>query len=304
MQSFFQLALIGPTASGKTALAVDIAEKYGGAVLSLDSLSIYRHIDIVSAKPTAEERRGIPHLGIDVIDPDEHFDVTLFTKLYEEARDFCLSHKKPLVIVGGTSFYLKTLLEGISPKPPLDENARAQIEETMRDLDEAYALLRSIDADYAARIASSDRYRILKGLEIYLSSGLTPTAWFASHPPVPVVKEALPIYEIVWERDLLRQRIRQRTEAMLHAGLIDEIARLEANYTRKPHCMKAIGIKETLEYLDGRIDKATLVDKISVNTARLAKRQSTFNRTQFSDVVRGDLDTLKRMLLESELTTS
>jgi tRNA dimethylallyltransferase len=297
MQKFFQLAVIGPTASGKTALAVDIAEKYGGAVLSLDSLSIYREIDIVSAKPTAEERRGIAHFGIDVIRPDEHFDVTLFAKLYEEARSFCIAHQKPLVIVGGTSFYLKTLIEGISPKPPLDTKSTQRLEAMMHDLDEAYALLRRIDASYAERIAPSDRYRIQKGLEIYFASGSTPTAWFATHPPEPIVKEALPIYEIVWERDILRQRIRQRTKDMLENGLIDEIAYLEAMYTRKPNCMKAIGIKETLDYLDGRIDKATLIDKISVNTARLAKRQSTFNRTQFNDVVRGDIDTLKRMLL-------
>jgi len=119
MKTFKQLALIGPTASGKTALSIKIAQQMNAYILSLDSLSIYKEIDIVSAKPTLEERAGIEHFGMDYLYPDESFDVTTFIKLYHEVHAKCLEDEKNLVIVGGTSFYLKMLIEGISELPSI-----------------------------------------------------------------------------------------------------------------------------------------------------------------------------------------
>ena len=293
MNSLVQLAIIAPTASGKTALSLRLAQKFGATVLSLDSLAVYKEIDIASAKPTPRERGDIVHFGIDITTPDQPFNVQTFVSVYKKAKQYCLDNDKPLIVVGGTSFYLKTLLEGISEVPKISDETYLQVEARMRNLSEAYALLERIDPLYAAKLSPSDRYRIEKALQLYFETEKKPSVYFRMHPPVPVITDALPLFEIVWERHALRERIKKRTFKMLKEGLIDEVIGLEARYTRKPNAMKAIDIKETLEYLDGRYDKETLYEKIAVHTARLAKRQQTFNKTQFRHVIRENIEGLE-----------
>lgn len=297
MENFKQLALIGPTASGKTALSIKVAQQMNAHILSLDSLSIYKEIDIVSAKPTAEEREGIQHFGIDFLYPNEAFDVTTFIKLYHEVYSRCLDESKNLVIVGGTSFYLKMLIEGISELPTISDETKSESKIHLLDLQRTYEWLYSLDKDYISNIEAKDSYRIEKALQLYLESKLTPTQYFLKFPPTPTITAPLPIYQIVWEREKLRERIAQRTELMVNDGLIDEICMLEAKYTRLPNCMKSIGIKETLAYLDGVYDKNMLIEKVTTNTARLAKRQTTFNNSQFENVIKGSVEELEKMLL-------
>jgi len=297
MDSIRQLALIGPTASGKTALAVKLAKIRNAHILSIDSLAIYNEIDIASAKPTTQEREGIVHFGIDHLFPDQPFDVTTFIQLYKDVCQRCVADQKELIIVGGTSFYLKMLMEGISELPPLSSEAAAQTAESLRDIETAYTMLYRLDPEYMSQIEKQDRYRTEKALNIYYTTGKTPSVYFAENPPKPVITAPLPVYQIIWERETLRRRIAQRTAQMLENGLIDEVAMLEAKYTRAPHCMKAIGIKETLAYLDGMYDKQMLTQKIATNTARLAKRQNTFNRSQFTEITRADFQTLEKMLV-------
>ncbi|HFQ61846.1 MAG TPA: tRNA (adenosine(37)-N6)-dimethylallyltransferase MiaA [Epsilonproteobacteria bacterium] len=296
-KDFTQLALIGSTASGKTSLGIKVAHHMNAYILSLDSLSIYKEIDIVSAKPTLEERDGIVHFGIDSLYPDENFDVTLFIKLYHEVYARCLQDKKNLVIVGGTSFYLKMLTEGISTLPAISPKTKKAAKTHLQNLDKTYAWLCTVDDVYMQNIASKDSYRIEKALLIYLETGLAPSDYFTKFPPTPTIIKPLPIYQIVWERSELRKRIALRTKLMLNEGLIDEVCMLEKKYTRAPNCMKSIGIKETLAYLDGIYDKKMLVEKITTNTARLAKRQSTFNHSQFENVVKGSVEELEKILL-------
>ena len=297
MNKFKQLALIGPTASGKTALSIKVAQQLDAHILSLDSLSIYKEIDIVSAKPTVEEREGIQHFGIDTLYPNENFDVTTFIRLYHEVHEKCLDEGKNLVIVGGTSFYLKMLIEGISELPSISEETKKESKVHLLNLQKTYEWLYSLDKDYMSHIESKDSYRIEKALNIYLETKLTPTQYFLKFPPKPTITSTLPIYQIIWEREKLRERIALRTALMVHDGLIDEVCMLEAKYTRLPNCMKSIGIKETLAYLDGMYDKKMLIEKISTNTARLAKRQTTFNNSQFKDVVKGSVRELENTLL-------
>jgi tRNA dimethylallyltransferase len=297
MSDFKQLALIGPTASGKTSLAVKVAQKSNAHILSLDSLSIYKEIDIVSAKPTIKEREGINHFGIDHLYPNEDFDVTTFISLYRNTLQRCQEESKNLVIVGGTSFYLKILLEGVSVLPKLSEAIKFESIRQMQTPHAVYERLLQIDPDYMQSIKQGDIYRIEKALEVYLATGVAPSIYFKAHPPKPVITVPLPIYEIVWDRTVLRERIALRTEEMIDTGLIDEIIMLEKKYTRAPNCMKAIGIKETLMYLDGIYDKKMLVEKIAINTGRLAKRQETFNRSQFKNVIRGSVGELEKLLL-------
>ena len=275
------VAVIGPTASGKSDLAIAAAKTAGARILSLDSLSLYKGIDIASAKPTPQERDGIIHYGIDVLFPDEPFSVTTFIDLYRSAHAQCEAAGVPLIIVGGTSFYLKTLLEGISETPPADAATRRRVEEILQDPESAYALLRSADPLIAAKIAPGDRYRTEKMLTIYLQTGIPPSQWFEDHPPRPVLTEC-PLFEIDIARDVLREHIVLRTRKMVASGLIDEVAALERNYGRIPNPMKAIGIVEVLAYLDGKTGREEMTELIITHTAQLAKRQQTFNRHQFT----------------------
>ncbi|AKF24056.1 tRNA delta(2)-isopentenylpyrophosphate transferase [Sulfurovum lithotrophicum] len=292
-----QLALIGPTASGKTALAIKAAQVLDAYILSIDSLSIYKEINIVSAKPTIAERQGVKHYGIDFIAPNEDFDVTTFIRLYEDVHARAMADNKNLVIVGGTSFYLKMLMEGISKLPKISEETKRRTTEAIKDLPKSYEWLSTLDLDYMQKISSRDPYRIEKALDIYFETGMTPTEYFKTFPPKPTIQSELPIYQIETDRELLRKRIALRTQIMLEDGLIDEICMLEEKYTRAPNCMKAIGIKETLAYLDGIYDREMLKEKITVNTARLAKRQTTFNNSQFDNVIKGSVLELEEKLL-------
>jgi tRNA dimethylallyltransferase len=296
-----QLAIIGPTASGKSELAIALAKKSNAVILSLDSLSIYKEIDIVSAKPSPLEQEGIPHHGIDLLLPDESFDVTLFTKLYKSICTEALTLDKGLIIVGGTSFYLKSMIDGISTLPSLESWQIAKIKEEMSAPDKVYHRLKTLDPRYMQRIEHNDRYRTEKALSILYATDMIPTRYFEEHPPIPAIKYPITVYNIATDKTLLRERIMNRTKRMITEGLIDEVASLEYRYSRAPNCMKAIGIKETLDYLDGRYDKQTLEEKIATNTARLAKRQTTFNRSQFQGIISADLDSLRKMVLEDRI---
>jgi len=291
-----QIAIIGPTASGKSDLAIHVAQKYNGYILSIDSLSVYKEVDIVSAKPSKKELCVVKHFGIDEIYLNEYFSVEIFIRLYKEVEQLCLKEKKNLIIVGGTSFYLKMLLDGLSEIPTPSKEDVKWVEKQLEDLEEAYSFLSQKDPSYMQKISPSDRYRIEKALVIYKASKQIPSIFFQKNPPKPIIKD-LPIFEIAVSRDVLRERIKKRTKQMLALGLIDEVAFLEQKYTRKPNGMKAIGIIETLEYLDGKITKEELEELVIVHTAQLAKRQQTFNRSQFKNIISLPLEELYKKIL-------
>ncbi|MEJ5168217.1 MAG: tRNA (adenosine(37)-N6)-dimethylallyltransferase MiaA, partial [Arcobacteraceae bacterium] len=178
-----QIAIIGTTASGKSDLSIEVALKTNSVILSLDSLSVYKEIDIASAKPTKDEMSGIKHFGIDVVYPSYQFGVTDFIECYEEALNFAKNNDKNLIITGGSSFYLKTLLEGLSSND-------SSIDKTI-DIPhhEAYDKLVEIDPTYMLKIDKNDTYRIEKAYNIYLSSNLTPSEFFATYKKEPIIKD-------------------------------------------------------------------------------------------------------------------
>lgn len=290
-----QIAILGPTASGKTALSIELALAYNAVILSLDSLSIYKQIDIASAKPTLLERKDVVHFGIDEINITTPFNVTLFFKLYQKAMQYAQENDKNLIIVGGTSFYLKSMMEGLSQKPTITDEIKIQVQNTLLNTQSAYELIKNQDITYANKISPQDKYRIEKWLEIYYASGLGSSEYFLYNTKEPLIKN-IEIFEIDLDKELLRQRIALRTNIMLKNGLIDEVVFLERTYTRKPNPMSSIGIKETLDYLDGYLSLEELEEKISTNTARLAKRQRTFNTSQLPLHVKGDTTFLKEKI--------
>ncbi|MEO1927318.1 MAG: tRNA (adenosine(37)-N6)-dimethylallyltransferase MiaA [Nautiliaceae bacterium] len=279
-------AIIGPTASGKSDLAIKLALKLNYEILSLDSLSIYKQIDIASAKPSKEELALVKHYGIDEIYPNEKFDVSKFIEIYKK-----IPHKN-IIIVGGSSFYLKAMIEGISPMPKISEEIKQQAKKLN------YEFLQKIDPLFASKISSKDTYRIQKGLEIYLATNMPPTLYFQKKPPTPIIKN-IPIFEIDVKRDVLRKRIEKRTRKMFQKGLIEEVSFLEKTYKdRRLPALKAIGVKEVLEYFNGKHSLKELKEKIITNTSRLAKRQQIFNKTQFPQKISAPLENLEEIILK------
>ena len=285
-----EIAIIGSTASGKTGLSLEIAQQTNSIILSLDSLSVYKEIDIASAKPTKEERGDIVHFGIDEVYPNEKFDVTQFFECYKKAKNFAKENNKNLIIVGGTGFYLKALVEGLSTG--IEQDIKLDI-----PINEAYELLYSLDKNYMENIAQNDKYRIEKAYSIYKQSNMSPSEYFEKNPKIPLAKD-LEIFEIVWEREELKKRINLRTSLMMKEGIIDEVIYLEKNYRRSPNSMASIGIIETLDFLDGKLTKKELEEKISLNTAKLAKRQNTFNKGQFKNKTSNIIENLNSDIIK------
>lgn len=302
MQTF---AILGGSGSGKTALSLEIASHYDCAILSLDSLSIYQEIDIASAKPSLEERKGIVHFGIDILSPKESQNVYNFIYEYYRAKKFCENHKKHLLIVGGTGFYLKSLIVGLSPAPKLTLLEKLEIESKIKNLgnlNEQYRYLHTLDSTYANKIKPQDSYRITRALEIYFTTYMAPSIYFANNPPKPIL-DSYKIFEITINRESLKSKISIRTQEMLKRGLLGEVQMLISRYGMQHQWVKSIGIKEALEYLKYQnlldftqnaenntppkpqsppiTSLESLRDSISTHTAQLAKRQTTFNKTQF-----------------------
>ena len=205
-----ELALIGTTASGKTALALKLASEFSGVILSLDSLCVYKFIDIASAKPSADELASVRHFGVNLLMPDEHFDVGMFFEVYKTAREFAQKNGKNLFITGGSGFYLKALLSGLTPKFERVESglSNAQI----------YGLVLSLDPEFAAKFSANDTYRLQKWFDIYSflrSSGRDEavSTYLRENTLAPVASN-LAIFELSWDRSELRERIKERTRAM------------------------------------------------------------------------------------------
>lgn len=276
-----QLAIIGSTASGKSSLALDLALSCNAVILSIDSLSIYTDINIASAKPTKEELSLVKHFGIDILRPDETASVFTFIQEYHRACTYAQEKSKNLIIVGGSSFYLKSMIDGLSPIPVITHTVREEASCLLENTLNAHHFLANIDPLTMSTITNTDRYRIEKMLHLYLQTKTPPSRWFEMHPPVSVITQC-PILNIDVERVYLRERIALRTHLMIGNGLIDEVAQCEQLYGRCPNSMKAIGMVETLDYLDGKCSKQELFQLISTHTAQLAKRQQTFNTHQFT----------------------
>jgi len=290
-----EACIIAPTASGKSALSLEIASRFNCRIFSIDSLSIYKEIDIASAKPTKEELASVIHYGIDVYTPDTACNVSKIIDLYKTAKEECLKDGVNLLVVGGSLFFLKTMIEGLTPDTRASLKTKELIQKEFISKGKGYEFLSSIDLLYASKIKPNDTYRIQRGLEIYFTSLQRPSDFFANNKRVAPLKNAL-LYEIATNKDVLLGRIEDRTKKMLELGVIDEVCRLEFKYGRNHMYAKAIGIKEVFEYLDGRIRKDELQNLITTHTAQYAKRQKTFARTQFKAQNIGTLEEIRTSL--------
>jgi tRNA dimethylallyltransferase len=273
--------VVGPTASGKTELAVQLAERFGGEVVSADSVQIYRSFDIGSGKPTAEERRRAPHHLIDVADPLEGFDAQRFAAAADVAVAEIRARGRVPVVCGGTFLWVRALVLGLAPAPPADEAVRARhaavVEAEGRSA--LHAILRAADPESAARLAPNDFVRVSRALEIFELSGKPQSAWFAEHGfrsqrhRATLVGPHRPRAEI-------DQRIEARTARWLAEGWVDEVRRLVAGGYAEARAMGSVGYKQVKDHVEGKLSAEALPGAIVRATRVFVRRQRTWLRDE------------------------
>lgn len=275
------ICIAGPTASGKTALAVELAKELHGEVVSCDSMQIYRGMDIGTAKPTREEMQGIPHHMLDVADPNEDYSVSRYCEEAGAIIDSLLARDKTVIIAGGTGLYMDSLIRGNAFAPCPSTGRREELEKDADRLGMEAMLQRlsEIDPDAAGKLHLADRKRILRALEVYYETGKTITAHNLETQALP------PRYTPVWlgldfeNRQDLYERIDRRVGIMLEMGLIEEIQRLLASgIPEKCTAMQAIGYKEFIDCLKGTVTVEAAADQVRQSSRRYAKRQLTWFR--------------------------
>ncbi|MCI6227932.1 MAG: tRNA (adenosine(37)-N6)-dimethylallyltransferase MiaA [Clostridiales bacterium] len=275
------ICIAGPTASGKTALAVELAKELNGEVVSCDSMQVYRRMDIGTAKPTREEMQGIPHHMIDVAEPDEDFSVSRYCDMASPIVDDIVARGKTAIIAGGTGLYMDSLIRGNAFAPFPATGVREKLE-AQADAEGMQAMLRwlqSVDPDSAARLHLSDRKRILRALEVWLETGETITEHNRKTQQKP------PKYSPLWlgldfaDRGELYRRIDARVDVMLETGLMEEIRELLASgIPAKCTAMQAIGYKEFVNALNGEETVEAAAEEVKKSSRHYAKRQLTWFR--------------------------
>ena len=275
------ICIAGPTASGKTALAVELAKDLSGEVVSCDSMQVYKRMDIGTAKPTEEEMQGIPHHMIDVAEPDEDFSVSRYCCMAAPIVDDIVARGKTAIIAGGTGLYMDSLIRGntFAPFPSTGVREKLEAQADSEGMEFLLNWLRSIDPEAAARLHLSDRKRIIRALEVYLETGQTITEHNRKTQQIP------PKYTPLWlgldftDRAELYRRIDRRVDMMLEMGLISEIQGLLASGI-PPKCtaMQAIGYKEFVAALHGEETIAQAAEEVKKASRHYAKRQLTWFR--------------------------
>ena len=285
------IALMGPTASGKTACAIALAKAVDGEIVSVDSALVYRGLDIGAAKPDLVERDGVPHHLIDVCDPWQAHSAADFADQAKAAVAAIVARGRVPILAGGTGLYFDALLRGLSPMPPADPALRQQlaVEITERGLAALHAELADVDPVAAARIHATDPQRIQRALEVYRLTGRPISHWQAQPPVGRLPVRMLKLVLAPDDRAVLHQRIARRFDAMLAGGLLGEVRALRALPQLASHpapldlpAIRAVGYRQAWQHLDGEFDLAGLRERGIAATRQLAKRQITW--------LRGELD--------------
>ena len=279
------VALFGPTGVGKTALSLKLAEKNNAEIISVDSMQVYRYMDIGTAKILPNEQNGIVHHLIDVVNPDEPFTAGDFKRFSENKIIDITKRGKTPFLVGGTGFYFSTLINGIVDIPKIDDNLRERLRKLLskRGKQWIFRMLELVDYDLSLRLNENDSQRVLRGLEVFFGTNRKLSDFYNDKrnnlDNISYLKIALNI-----SRDELYDRINQRVDSMVQSGLENEVRKLlDMGYTRDDWGMKGIGYVEFIDYFEGKCSFSEAVDKIKQNSRHYAKRQLTWFR-KMSDV--------------------
>jgi tRNA dimethylallyltransferase len=273
------LAIVGPTASGKTKLSIIVAEKIGGEIISADSRQVYRYMDIGTAKPSKEERERVKHYFIDELNPDEEFNAGVFGERGREIIEDIFSRGKVPIVVGGSGLYVKSLIDGFFEGPAGDWELREILYRKAERLGKGalYEELKKVDPASAEKIHPNNLKRVIRALEVYYLTG-KPISQLQSEMKPEINFETVQI-GLNWDRKKLYKRIEERVDMMIEQGLIEEVKRLrELGYDKNLNALQTVGYKEVFDYLDGIISYDRMIYLIKRNSRRYAKRQLTWFR--------------------------
>lgn len=275
------VVIVGPTASGKTAISIELAKKINGEIISSDSMQIYKDMDIGTAKVTKEEMQGIKHYLVDCVLPSQRYTVSDFKKAAEEAIEEILSKGKVPIVVGGTGLYVNSLIYGIEYQDmKFDEEYREKMmkkAETPEGLEQLWLEANNVDPEAMKIISKNDKKRIIRVLEIYKATGKTKTEQEILSKSKEI-KYDYKVFGITMDREKLYERINKRVDIMINQGLIEEVRNLLNKYDEFPTAMQGLGYKEVKEYFDGILTYEEMIDKIKQESRRYAKRQLTWFR--------------------------
>ena len=291
------IILAGPTAVGKTSLSIRLAKETGGEIISADSMQVYRHMDIGSAKITKEEMEGVPHYLVDVLEPEEEFNVVRFQQMAKEAAERIWKKGKIPLVVGGTGFYIQALLYDIDfTENDGDESYRRQLERKASDEEgasELYEILKTVDPKAAQEIHPRNIKRIIRALEFYHQTGKK----ISEHNETQRQKESpynYAYFVLTDERSRLYERIDRRVDLMMEQGLLDEVRYLKERGVRKDStAMQGLGYKELYAYLEGEYPLDEAVRIIKRDTRHFAKRQLTWFKRE-RDVIWADKSVIRQ----------
>ncbi len=294
--------LMGPTASGKTALGIELAKALNGEIISVDSALVYRGMDIGTAKPDRRERDGVTHHLIDILEPTEVFSAGQFREKALSLIDDIASRGKMPILVGGTMLYFHVLLNGMATMPDADEKIRRDIDiqAQQQGWNVVHERLKEVDPIAAARIHPNDSQRIQRALEVYLVSGRSQTDWINEQAQVSLPFKPIKLVIAPTDRTILHEKIALRFDQMLAHGFIDEVRALfdRGDLDASMPAVRAVGYRQAWSYLQGECDATTFREKAIIATRQLAKRQFTWLRQQTE--VRW-LETGDAMVLEQAL---
>jgi tRNA dimethylallyltransferase len=276
--------LMGPTASGKTALSVRLAQELNGEIISVDSALVFKGMDIGTAKPTQEERGGVPHHLIDILDPADSFSTGQFRKQALHLMDDIVGRGKIPILVGGTMLYFNALNSGLAVLPEANADIRAKLDQDLVRLgkEALHQRLAAVDPESAARIHPNDPQRIQRALEVYEISGKPLTSFFTEAQAQDIPYQRIKLIIAPQDRAILHDIIARRFMQMLEQGFIDEVAALyqRGDLTEKMPSIRAVGYRQAWSYLEGEYDLETMIEKAIVATRQLAKRQFTWLRRE------------------------
>ena len=271
------VVIVGPTASGKTAVSIELAKRLNGEIISADSMQIYKEMNIGSAKPTEDEKQGIYHHMIDVVEPTENFNVAKYKEMAEECIKKILNKGKLPIIVGGTGLYVSTLTNGIEfSEIERDEEYRKELENIAEKENGAEVLfekLKEVDPEAANVIDKNNVRRVIRALEIYKVTGKTKTQ--VDRESIKELKYDYRIFGMLWDRQELYDRIDKRVDIMIEMGLVGEVKELYEKGISST-AIQGLGYKEIIEYLDEKVTLEEAIEKIKQETRRYAKRQMTW----------------------------
>ncbi|MGQ9782685.1 MAG: tRNA (adenosine(37)-N6)-dimethylallyltransferase MiaA [Armatimonadota bacterium] len=305
------IAIVGPTAVGKTATAIELVKQIGGEIVSADSMAVYKGMDIGTAKPTREERKLARFHLIDVVDPTESFSVGQYQTLAHTVIDDTIERNPPAIIAGGSGLYVKAAIDGLALWiPPRNEELRRQLREQAeaQGKKSLHAKLAEVDPELARKIHPNNLKRVIRALEIYETTGIPPSVIFERDAERHPRYSNVPMFGLTMRREALYSRIEERVDAMIAAGLIDEVAELlKRGIDKNLPSMQGLGYKEVAGYLTGEYTLEEAIDLLKKNTRRFAKRQLTWFRADkrikwidVEDCSASDAATLIRQELENE----